>query len=173
MKAAARRVGFDLERAPRMAIAAAQLALVESSAGRINWFLQGTPMDPPLVGSADVRGDASVRFGFTHLGWSRSVCPRGKSATGLSIPPCENISLVPSGKSGALSRASRAERGALANVINAARDAVDAEALLDEQRACGRRRRVVLTPRRWRQVSRKVFARRRWQESPVTGESAL
>jgi hypothetical protein len=46
----------------------------------------------------------------------------------------------------------------------------------------GRRSRVVLTPRRWCQVLREVqppnrvwmrhlFARRRWQESPVTGES--
>src|ERR1700712_2099445 len=70
----------------------------------------------------------------------------------VSSPFSKNISLVPSGKSEALSRASRAERGALANVINAARDAVDAEALLDEQRGCVRRSRVVLTPRRWRQV---------------------
>src|ERR1700736_4800512 len=38
--------------------------------------------------------------------------------------------------------------------------------------AGGRRSRVVLTPRRWRQVSRKVSAKRRWQTSPVTGESA-
>jgi hypothetical protein len=43
-------------------------------------------------------------------------------------------------------------RGALANVINAGEDAVDAEALLDEQRGCGRRNRVVLMPRRWHQV---------------------
>ena len=39
--------------------------------------------------------------------------------------------------------------------------------------ACGRRRRVVLTPRRWRSSLAEVSARRRWQESPVTGESAL
>jgi hypothetical protein len=38
---------------------------------------------------------------------------------------------------------------------------------------CGRRSRVVLTPRRWRQVFAGVtFRRRRWQKSPVTGESA-
>src|SRR5580692_6232118 len=36
----------------------------------------------------------------------------------------------------------------------------------------GRRSRVVLTPRRWRQVSREATpTRRRWQTSPVTGES--
>jgi hypothetical protein len=52
----------------------------------------------------------------------------------VSISRSKNISLVPSGNSGALVRASRAERGALANVINAERDAVDAEVLLDEQR---------------------------------------
>jgi hypothetical protein len=36
----------------------------------------------------------------------------------------------------------------------------------------GRRSRVVLTPRRWRQVSRNDPRERRWQKSPVTGESA-
>jgi hypothetical protein len=65
---------------------------------------------------------------------SRLICPSGNFRMGLSIPLRKNISLSPSGKSGALGCASRAERGALANVINAARDAVDAEALLDEQR---------------------------------------
>jgi hypothetical protein len=35
---------------------------------------------------------------------------------------------------------------------------------------CGRRSRVVLTPRRWRQVGGAI-RRRRWQTSPVTGES--
>jgi hypothetical protein len=43
-------------------------------------------------------------------------------------------------------------RGALANVIDAGGDAMDAKALLDEQRGCGRRSRVVLMPRRWHQV---------------------
>jgi hypothetical protein len=40
----------------------------------------------------------------------------------------------------------------------------------DEQRMRGRRSRVVLTPRRWRQAGG-VIRRRRWQTSPVTGES--
>src|SRR4051794_38850261 len=35
---------------------------------------------------------------------------------------------------------------------------------------CGRRSRVVLTPRRWRQA-RQAIDERRWQKSPVTGES--
>jgi hypothetical protein len=46
-----------------------------------------------------------------------------------------------------------AHRGALRNVINAGRDAVDARRRFDECVACGRRSRVVLTPRRWCQVS--------------------
>src|ERR1700733_11823600 len=40
--------------------------------------------------------------------------------------------------------------------------------------SCGRRSRVVLTPRRWRQVGDDASASRRrwWQKSPVTRESA-
>ncbi len=39
--------------------------------------------------------------------------------------------------------------------------------------SCGRRSRVVLTPRRWRQVLEKQASwGRRWQTSPVTGESS-
>jgi hypothetical protein len=59
------------------------------------------------------------------------------------------------------------------------RDAVDVKVLsaircADEQRFCGRRSRVVLTPRRWRQVGDDAHASRRrwWQQSPVTKESA-
>src|SRR6476469_5713897 len=89
---------------------------------------------------------------------------------GVSSHSAKNISLNASGKSDALIRTSRAERGALANVINAERDAVDADAPLTNGARCGRRSRVVLTPRRWRQVCAKE-RRRRWQKSPVTGES--
>jgi hypothetical protein len=40
--------------------------------------------------------------------------------------------------------------------------------------ACGRRSRVVLTPRRWRQVGDDACASRRrwWQQSPVAKESS-
>src|SRR6202045_2537412 len=44
-------------------------------------------------------------------------------------------------------------------------------ALLTRARACGRRSRVFLTPRRWCQ-DRGAIRERRWQTSPVTGESA-
>jgi hypothetical protein len=68
--------------------------------------------------------------------------------------------------------------GRLAIVTDAGRDAVDAGSVgrakrrADERRWCGRRSRVVLTPRRWRQVGGSDIRRRRWQTSPVTGESA-
>ena len=43
---------------------------------------------------------------------------------------------------------------------------------IDERRSSGRRSRVVLTPRRWCQVLEgQASLGRRWQESPVTGES--
>ena len=80
------------------------------------------------------------------------ICPPGGVRKILSSPLRKNIPLVPSGKSRALIRASFPTQGALANVINEGWDAVDAEALLDEQRGRGRRSRVVLTPRRRRQV---------------------
>jgi len=48
---------------------------------------------------------------------------------------------------------------------------VDAVAPEDEGCNRGRRSRVVLTPRRWRQVGG-MIRRRWWQNSPVTRESA-
>jgi len=60
----------------------------------------------------------------------REIAERDQADLGGPVPPRENIPLSPSGKSGALLRTSRPERGALRNVINAGRDAVDADALL-------------------------------------------
>jgi len=40
----------------------------------------------------------------------------------------------------------------LRNVTDAERDAVDADAPMDDRRGGGRQNRVVLTSRRWRQV---------------------
>jgi hypothetical protein len=50
-----------------------------------------------------------------------------------------------------------------------ARDAMDAAMSNDERHCGGRRSRVVLMPRRWHQVGGES-CKRRWQESPVTGE---
>jgi len=54
------------------------------------------------------------------------ICPTGKSLIWLSSPGGKNISLAPSGKSSLQLPPSHPERGALRNVINAGRDAVDA-----------------------------------------------
>src|SRR5882762_4850147 len=69
-----------------------------------------------------------------------------------------------------ISPAVLSHRGALRNVINAGRDAVDADALKDEQRlmrtakSCGPDAPTLESS--WRSYLR----RRRWQKSPVTGE---
>ena len=63
-------------------------------------------------------------------------------------------------------------RGAARDVTDAGRDAVDAAARLTGVACSGRRRRVVLTPRRWRQVCGLIrvttVARK-----PITGESTV
>src|ERR1700731_4215028 len=62
-------------------------------------------------------------------------------------------------------------RGAARDVTDAGRDAVDAAARLTGVACSGRRRRVVLTPRRWCQVGGQplmTVARK-----PITGESTV
>jgi hypothetical protein len=67
----------------------------------------------------------------------------------------------------------RPDGGRIAIVTDAGRNAMDADGAADDSAKSGRRSRVVLTPRRWRQVLEKQTSwGRRWQESPVTGESA-
>jgi len=48
---------------------------------------------------------------------------------------------------------------------------MDAGCATDESAACGRRSRVVLTPRRWRQVGGRDSADDGDKQSPVTEES--
>ena len=96
----------------------------------------------------------------------------------MSSPLCKNISVFIHPKSSLELFASRPHKGRIAIVTDAARDAVDAAAFCaqrdcragdepasgqqraDERCCCGRRSRVVLTPRRWRQV-------RGWQVGPT------
>src|ERR1700720_160920 len=109
---------------------------------------------------------------IVRAGWI--ICPPSKSAPAseksLSSRESKNISLNPSGKSVAPLPPSRPSEGRLAIVTDAGRDAVDAIESEDERHQRGRRSRVVLTPRRWRQ-GRGAIRERRWQKSPVTGES--
>src|ERR1700687_3731726 len=86
-------------------------------------------------------------------------------------------SALPPAKISAMAQLSHPARGAYRDRHGRwAWDAVAAAASgarkrADEWRHCGRQSRVVLTPRRWRQVRGELSRKRRWQESPVTGES--
>ena len=97
--------------------------------------------------------------------------PDGQISKNLSSPLCKNISVFPKYKSGYINShpvpqkrgvAQRHQRGAGCGGRGGARDG---------RCQCGRRSRVVLTPRRWCQVRGETRGRW-WQESPVTRESA-
>jgi hypothetical protein len=60
--------------------------------------------------------------------------PDGQISKNLSSPLCKNISVFPKCKSGYMNSHPVPHRGALRNVTNAGRDAVDADALSDEGR---------------------------------------
>src|SRR5260370_41798426 len=64
----------------------------------------------------------------------------------------------------------RPTEGRFAIVTNAGRDAVDAGGAKDEGVSCGRRSRVVLTPRRWCQVRAKERGRRGQKKTARRGE---
>jgi hypothetical protein len=104
----------------------------------------------------------------------RVICPTGKSVASRkngSTPWQKNNALVPSGKSNPLIVASRSSKGRFAIVTDVGRDAVDA-AVPMKRAALIADGRIVWS---WRPDAgsswRKKFRRRRWQESPVTGES--
>ena len=59
--------------------------------------------------------------------------------------------------------------GRIAIVTDAGLDAMDADGATDESTGCGRRSRVVLTPRRWRQVLEKTLLAT-VAKKPIAGE---
>ena len=65
------------------------------------------------------------------------------------------------------------QEGRIMIVTNVGRVAVDAGSADNERRESVRRRRVVLTPRRWRQVAQVVSGVATVARKPITGESAL
>src|SRR6202012_538206 len=113
---------------------------------------------------------------------ARSPCRRcGKTTRRanhqtLSSPPAKNFPLCPSAKSSLQARAipprSEGRFAIVTNVGCGMRWTRQRRQTSDAGR--GRRSRVVLTPRRWRQLGDDAFASHRgwWQESPVTRESA-
>src|SRR6267154_4824344 len=98
---------------------------------------------------------------------SRSLCslvrdddgknlPDGQITKNLSSPSAKNFPLALIGQISGLSPpVSPDKRGGSRSSRNARWDAVDAEAATDERGRCGRRSRVVLTPRCWRHVREK------------------
>src|SRR5258707_11689290 len=82
----------------------------------------------------------------------RDQFARRANQKNLSSPLAKNISLPPSGKSGLLARPVSPDERGIAHVTNARWDAVDAKAATDERGFGGRRSRVVLAPRCWRQA---------------------
>jgi hypothetical protein len=101
------------------------------------------------------------------------ICPTGCFAKGVSSPFQKNISILQNRKPPYIPRCPVPPKGRIMIVANAGRDAVDAGGAQDESAECGRRRRVVLAPRRWCQVCVKS-RRRRWPKSPEhRGERAV
>ncbi len=99
-----------------------------------------------------------LRAQFNFSRYFNLICPVQSSRK--NIP----VSFRP--KSPAYSSPSRPKRGAARDRHERGAGCGGREGALDEQRRCGRRSRVVLTPRCWRQVCEKQASRgRRWQKS--------
>jgi hypothetical protein len=106
------------------------------------------------MSASDIRGCRKPRISRCSCGLRADVpdgqitCPAPFAKTfPFSLVANHFISLVVS-----------SHRGAIAIVTNAGRDAVDARVRLTMRAFRGRRSRVVLTPRRWRQMSGKHAA---------------
>ena len=101
----------------------------------------------------------------------RLICSTGKSVNWLSSPLCKNILLFRRPKSLLYPRRLVPSRGVSRSSRTRGGMRWTQAALLTRAPICGRRSRVVLMPRRWHQVGGSNSAIRRWQTSPVTGES--
>jgi hypothetical protein len=100
------------------------------------------------------------------------ICPTGETANQCPAPSLKIFPFPSEANHLFICRRLVPLEGRLAIVTDAGRDAVDATCQKTNGIACGRRSRVVLTPRRWRQVLEKQASRGRWwQTSPVTRES--
>jgi hypothetical protein len=113
--------------------------------------------------SRDVRccshpeGEA-IRCALTDAcGTGETDLPDGQISKNLSSPPLKNILLHGEGKSPAYLPPSRARtEGRWPSSRTLGAGCGGREVSLDERHFCGRRSRVVLTPRRWCQVPKKL-----------------
>src|ERR1700738_4065612 len=99
------------------------------------------------------------------------ICPTGKSANSCPVPSQKifRFAIDPT-RIYILAILAHSE-GRFANVTDVGAGCGGRGGARDGRCQCGRRSRVVLTPRRWCQVCAKQRGRR-WQKSPVAGESA-
>jgi hypothetical protein len=100
-------------------------------------------------------------------------CPSSNCLIPLSSPVCKNIFVSFRPKSPAYFMPSHPSRGALAIVTNVGVGCGGRGGAFDEQRQRVRRRRVVLTPRCWRQVAWKIFCAAMVTKKPVARESTI
>jgi hypothetical protein len=141
----------------------------QRSAIRRVWTLDGgfAAVNQPL------RHGLIRRVGALHV--RHAATARRANSLRLHLPFFRNC-LDCNPKSGALCACPAAMRGAFRDRHERGRwDAVDATVLLDERSLRGRRSRVVLAPRCWRQACGDAFASRRrgWQQSRSPGRARI
>src|ERR1700722_481779 len=107
-------------------------------------FMSHFPI-PPIIRVALPSGH---RPGFAQ----NAILLKRIKVIGWSSPKSKNFPFRAQPKSVAYPLPSRLPEGRFAIVTDVRRDAVDASGASDEGTNCGRRSRVVLTSRRWRQV---------------------
>jgi hypothetical protein len=129
---------------------------------------------PPTHACAKTVGTAQMRLcppydsGVTRLPDGQIKCASTKSK---SSPSCKNILIFRNHKSVYIVSHPASQEGRFAVVTNVDAGCDGRGCAFDERRRSGRRSRVVLTPRRWCQVGGAICWRR-WQKSPITGESS-
>ena len=122
-----------------------------------------------------VRRSSTSEGGKRYSAIASKFAPTGCFVSRMSTPLRKNIPLLFSPKSPAYPFPSRPTRGAARDRHGRGTGCGGrGRCQKTNDMACGRRSRVVLTPRRWRQVGDDASASRRrwWQTSPVTRESA-
>ena len=120
-----------------------------------------SPPTSPSLGGADA-----------ILGNCFRIYPTGQISKSVSSPSYKNIlPSLPTQITSIVAPSCPPRGGVSRSSRTLGWDAVAAACQKTNDVACGRRSRVVLTPRRWRQVGGSHFCRRWWQTSPVTRES--
>ena len=108
---------------------------------------------------ADVCRFTVGRRHLARIGCGTTDLPVGRCCKKSVQPPSQKYFCFSETQISSISLPSRPTEGRCATSRNAERDAVDADSAVDDGAKSGRRSRVVLTPRRWRQVPGKQASR--------------